>query len=156
MPHPGGDTITLRDDFDFRTAARVRNTVAILEDDERRDAALVLAVLQEGYLLYGVTAWTLQDADGKPRPVSPDAVRTWLLPLAVQASIVADAADDLYSEAVVAPLVVRAATSSQPTPTTEATSATNGSQPKATAAPTPLKRSSTSTTRTGDIAKASA
>jgi len=150
------DTITLADEVDFRTAARIRNAVAMLSDEERQDEPLVYAVLQEGYLLHGITGWTLQGADGKPLPVSPGAVRTWLLPRAAQASIVADVVDDVYTEAVMAPLVHRALTLSQPTPTAGATSASNGSAAAAKAQPTPLKRSSTSTSRTGGTAVASA
>jgi hypothetical protein len=150
------DTITLSDELDFRTAARIRNSVSLLSDEERQDEALVYAVLQEAYLLVGVSAWTVQDADGKPVPVGTTTVRNWLLPKPVQASIVADAADDLYTEAVMAPLVRRAQVSSQPTPTGPSTSAPNGSAAAAPAQPTPLKRSSTSTTRTGGTAAASA
>lgn len=155
-PHPDGDTVTLRDELDFRTAARVRNEVMLLDDDDRQDTALVLAVLQEAYLLHGIAGWTLTGADGQPVPVSPDTVRSRLLPFAVQAMLVADAGDDLYTEAVMAPLVARAQKSSQATQTVLSTLAMTGSQPAAPAQPTPLKRSSTSTTRTGGTAAASA
>lgn len=154
-PHPDGDTVTLRDELDFRTAARVRNSIVLLDDAQREDVGLVLAVLQEAYLLYGIASWTLQDADGSPLDVTPANVTGSLLVHVAQASIVADAADDLYAEVVIAPLARRGAMLSQATLTAQPTSAqTTGSAP-----PTPLvrsKRSSTTATLTDATGAASA
>lgn len=151
-PH-AQDTVTLRDVLDFRTGKALRYRVQLLEEDERTDTGLVLAVLTEGYLLYGIEAWSLQDEAGKPVPVSRAAIETRLLPNALAAEVASDAADELYAEAVMRPLLRQGWRSSQPGPTTDSISPTTGPEP------TPLRlsrQSSTSITRTDDTAATTA
>ncbi len=143
--HPDGDTVTLRPKLDFRSALHARNTVILLRQEGVEDVAEILASLTEVYLRVGIESWTLVDAKGKAVPVSRDAVRDLMTDHPEAAMTIGDEADELYSEAVISPLVARASTSSPPTPTKDSTSVTNGSSP------TPRKRSkpsSTITTRT--------
>ncbi len=143
--HPDGDTVTLRPKLDFRSALHARNTVILLRQEGVEDVAEILASLTEVYLRVGIESWTLVDAKGKAVPVSRDAVRDFMAAHPDEATTIGDEADELYSEAVISPLVARASTSSPPTPTNGSTSATNGSSQ------TPRKRSKpslTTTTRT--------
>ena len=132
--HPDGDTVTLRERLDFRSALTARNTmVMVKQEDEEASTADILAALTEVYLLIGITGWTLVDAKNKPVDVSRAAIREHLLSNPDVAMVVGDAADELYSEAVILPLLARASNSSPPTPiagSTSATKASSGRRPK--------------------------
>jgi len=144
------DSVTLRETLDFRSAIAIRNAAIVLRtEDPDASVAEILATLSEQYLLFGVESWTLADAKGKPLPVSRAAIREHLLSRPDVAVIVADAADGLYAEAVVLPLLVRASTSSPPRPTDGSTSAPTGSE---TPRPKPSKRSSITTSPTAATA----
>ncbi len=151
--HPAGDRIELREKLDFRSALTARNAVVIIrQEDEEASLAEIMAALTEVYLLEGIKSWTLVDAKNKPIEVSKPAIRAHLLSNPDIAMEVGEAADLLYSEAVIVPLVLRASTYSQPSPTEEPMSLTNGASPTA---PRPSRRSSTSTTQTGGTARTS-
>ena len=143
--HPDGDTVELRERLDFRGALTARNAIALAQS-EGDSTAEILAALTESYLILGIVAWSLVDERGKDVPPSRQNIRDLLLTQPDAAMVVADEADELYRDAVIAPLAARAAKSSPPTPTTSSTSATNGSPTKH---PKPSKPSSTTTTRTG-------
>lgn len=144
--HPGGDTVTLRERLDFRAALTARNTMIVIKtEDPDAGTAEILAALTETYLLGGIVAWSLVDAKGKPIEPSKPAIREHLLSRPDIAMVVGDAADELYSQAVLLPLLARAQSSSPPTPTAASTSAVT--------APMPLRQrrsrpSSTTTTPT--------
>jgi hypothetical protein len=146
-PHPEGDTVTLHSTVSFRVAMTMQKAVVVArtERDDDMDTAEILAILAESYVRHGIASWTVVDAAGKPVPVSPASVDTYLLPHIDQAMEVAEEADDLYQEAVLLPLLKRGSRSSQPTPTTDSMSPSTGSEPEA---PTPSKPSSTTTTPT--------
>jgi hypothetical protein len=154
--HPDGDTVTLKERLDFRSAATIQHAVSAFNlgkaDGEDSSIEEVLGVLTEAYIRYGVESWTLVDAKGQPIPVTPTSVSTYLLSDITAASVVGDEADGLYSAVVLLPLVKRASNSSQPTPTPEPTSVPTGSPTKR---PTPLKPSSTTTSPTDDTAMTS-
>ena len=151
--HPEGDRITLRDKLDFRSAVTMQKAVVSLRAEvDDPTTAEILAALTEAYVVYGVEAWTLTDARGKAIPVNRQTITTYLLSDLVSAMDVADAADDIYQETVLLPLIRRGAESSETSPTTSSTSRATSSPP---ALPTPLKPSSTTTTRTGATAKTS-
>lgn len=104
-----------------------------------------LVALQEGlsklWIRHGVVGWNLVDEDG-PIPLT-EANVVAALPFGKGGRLVADRADDLYAEDILAPLVEKVAALSKRGSTgssRRATSATNGSTPK------PRKRSSTATT----------
>ena len=143
-PRHESDIVYLRDVLDFHRATTITKAVAFIDtDDEGTRAAEVLATLSEFYVLMGVERWTLRDASNKPLEVSKANIRKFILDRPRVASKVVEAADELYSEAILLPLVERASSSSQPSQTEPPTSAKpRGEQPKR---PRPLKPSSTST-----------
>jgi len=144
--HPDGDRVELLEKLDFRSALTARNAIALAkEDDQDISSAEILAVLTETYLTLGIKAWTLVDEKGKKVEPSKAAIRAFIEASPDVAMEVGDAADGLYSAAVILPLVARAQKSSQPSPTDDSTSRTTGSELKR---PKPSKPSSTSTTRT--------
>ena len=110
-------------------------------------AGEIIGLLQEGYITYGVARWDL------PVPLTRESVASEILGNVERASIIAEKADELYSEQVLLPLVRMGAKSSPPTSSNGSTSATTGSS----AAPRkPSKRSSISTTPTAAIEMTSA
>lgn len=141
--HPDGDTVRLRPRLDFVASLTARNAVNVLRtNDAEASTAEVLAVLTEAYLIGGIEAWSITDAKGKPLPVSREAIRAFMADYPDAAMEVGDGADELYTKAVLAPLVARALKSLPPTPTEQSTSPTNGS-PR-----TPRKRSKPSSITT--------
>ena len=121
--HPDGDTVTLRERLDFRAALTARNTMLLLKtEDPDVSTAEILAALTEAYLLAGIEAWSVVDAKGKPVEPTKAAIREHLLSHPDTAMTVGNAADELYSAAVILPLVALAQTSSPPTPTNGSTS----------------------------------
>jgi hypothetical protein len=146
-PRHESDTVTLRDVLNFHQAATVANaTMFIDNDDPDSRAAEVLAVLSEYYVLVGVERWTLLDAAGKRVEVSKSAIRKNIIDRPEIAAPVVDAADELYSAAILLPLALKASRSSPPTPTTVSTSPKPAGTPRK--ARKPSKRSLTSTTPT--------
>lgn len=139
----GHDTVTLSDHLDFTSAVKVRNAISATYHDDP-DAAYtdVLAVLTEVYLLCGIESWSLIGEDGKPLEAHRPNIRRYLLSNLLVAMEVGNAADDLYAEAVVLPLVRKALTSSPDTQTDESTSPPTGSTEQ------PPRRSSPSSTST--------
>lgn len=140
------DVVTLRDTLDFRSALAIRNEALVLRTNDP-DASIgeVLATLTEQYILFGVEAWTLADEHGKKLPVSRENIRARLLAHPEAAIVVADAADSLYGEKVVLPLLLRASKSSPPSPTDGSTSATNGGSTKRPKRSSPSSTASTPT-----------
>jgi hypothetical protein len=144
--HHDTDTVTFRDALGFREALSLRNEVIILQsNDGSTSTGEILATLTEGYLLHGIVAWSLVDEKGKPVPVTRPAIRDRLLTRMESAVVLADAADSLYAEAVMLPLLLAASKSSPPGRTGGSTSRPNGSgKPH----PTRSRPSSTTTTQT--------
>lgn len=143
-PRHESDTVTLRDTLDFHQATTITKAVQFIDnDDPGSRAAEVLATLSEFYVLVGVERWTLRDVSNKPVPVNKGEIRKAILDRPEIASLVADVADDLYSEAILLPLARKAASSSSPSPTETPTSPTpHGGRPRH---PKPSKRSSITT-----------
>ena len=112
--HPDGDTVTLKETLDFRSVTAIRTNISMLEDGS--NIGDIMATLTEGYLVYGIAAWSFVDEKGKPLPVSRAAITDILLADIGAAAIVGDAADDVFGEKVLLPLLNRAGTSSPPSP----------------------------------------
>lgn len=149
QPRHESDEVTLRERLDFRGAVTARNSIAYAyNEDEMSSVPEILARLTETYLIVGISEWTLRDAEGKPVPVSSSAIRSFMAAHPDEAMTVGDAADELYAESVMRPLLAAASTSSSDTPTAPETSPTNGSP---SGPPKPSKRSSTTTSQMDGI-----
>jgi len=137
----GDETIVLRDRLDFLQATTITKAIAFIDnDDPQTRPALVLATLSEFYVLMGVESWTLTSG-GKPLPVTTANIRTYLL-TRPDVGIVVDAADELYQEQILLPLLARAGSSSPRSQTGTSTSRTPRGAKRP---PKPSKRSSIST-----------
>ena len=155
-PHDS-DTVTLRDRLDFRQAASIKGDIVVFKlDTPDATAGETLAMLSEGYIVHGIAAWSFVDEKGKPLPVTRTNIRERVLeaPDLDTPMLLADAADDLYAEAVMRPLLGLASPSSPDTPTASSTSpepSPSETASKSTSPISPLrqsKRSSTTTTPT--------
>ena len=144
--HASGDTVTFKDPeaVDFRTASNMRNSVRSLDGSALGHIPEIATAMTEGYLRYGISSWTLKDDRDKPIPVDSDAVDTYILRNYRVAITLGEAADVVFAETVLLPLLREVSNSSPATPTESSTSPTNGPSPTL---PTPLKRSSTTTSR---------
>lgn len=111
-------TVTLYDRLDFHRATTVTKAVAFIEEEDPaiRPAA-VLATLSEFYVLMGVESWTLA------YPVTTANIRAHLL-THPEVGAVVEAADELYQEQILLPLLARAQSSSPPSQTDASTSRT--------------------------------
>ena len=115
-PHPAGDTVTLRAEpsVPMGTAAwAVFSIGGTLWDLQARFA--------EVWLRYGIVDWSFLDAEGEPEPITPSNIER-LLPFNHGGLEVSEAADALYSDPVLSPLVARRSKPSPPTPTAPSTS----------------------------------
>lgn len=158
--HPDGDTVTLRDALEPIKVRAIRNAAGFVESSQS-DALTVgeqLAMLTEGYITFGIEAWTLVDDKGRPVEVSRREIHERILSDDALLSAVGEAADELYSPVVLLPLLNRVSPSSPPSPT-ESTDSPEGSTSPPTESrqrhPRPSKRSSTTTSRTDAIAPTS-
>ncbi len=136
------DTVTLREPLSFRERLSLRQTIKWAKEvtPDISDGEL-LAVLTEAYCLQGISAWTLVDEKGRKVDPSRVAIRDFLEAHDEQAMAVADAADGLYSEVVLLPLLLGASKSSGTSQIDVSTSPRNGG-------PTPRKHSKRSSTTT--------
>lgn len=150
-PRHTTDTVTFRDRLDFRAGMVIRKSMQLIRtEDPDAGTAEYLAAMSEHYMLEGIEAWTLVDEKGKAVEVSRTAIRSFLDEHGdIVFDHLVDAADTLYYEQVMAPLVRKALASSPPSPTEPSTSQETGSEEKH---PRPSRRSSTSTTPTGSTA----
>jgi hypothetical protein len=119
--HPKGDRVVLRDKLGSHESLTIRKAIALAREEadgsgERGLAAEILATLSEFYILMGVESWTFEDAEGKPLSVSKANIRSVLLE-SPDIDLAIEAADTLYNEAILLPLLNRASPSSPPTPT---------------------------------------
>jgi hypothetical protein len=161
-PHAEGDTVNLRPKLGLADGTTLQSQLRsdiVAAGSGKVNWDRSIGMLMEGYLLVGIVGWSLLDAEGKPLPVSEDAIRERLLDDFALAKPIGDVADDLYFEPVLAPLLKQLAeslTSSQTSKSTSATkkSATSKAKPRSPSTrrsskrPTLLKPSSTSTTQT--------
>lgn len=122
-PHPDGDIAHLRPWLDYASGAEVVAAMGKVGDDTSRFAELVGPVL----IRRGVVAWNVLDEKGEPVPVTPAALDglRW-----EDAYELADKADDLYGEQILAPLVKRMNESSKAGPTNGSTRPRRSAKPR--------------------------
>lgn len=140
--HPEGDTIELRERLDFAAGRTGRNIIKVGKAEDLSTAE-IMTELTDWFVIAGIRTWSVVDEKGKPVEPNRYTIPQYLFANEGARETISDAADDLYAEAVTAPLVNGAWRSSPSTPTNGSTSATNGSTPKHRK---PSKRSLTSTT----------
>ena len=142
------DTVSLKDTLTFRERLSLRQTIKwARETSDDISEGELLAALTEGYVLQCISAWSLVDEKGKPLPPSRANIREVLLTRDDLAMPVADAADELYSEVILLPLLLGASNSSRSTQTPEnpASPPRTSVTPDGKTPPKPSKRSSTTT-----------
>lgn len=120
LPHPDGDTVSLSKNPPLEVGLAASQAMAEDGADNIR-IALGLAYLR------AIEAWTFLDDDGDPIPVTPENIRL-ALPWDKGGSIVAEKADDLYTEAVLSPLLRRLSNTSPAGPMAGSTSANRESR----------------------------
>lgn len=142
-PH-ATDWVELRPTADPAIGAAVMAAIRETGDDE----PMMLGQLARIYVTLGIRAWSFVGDDGRPVPVRPG-TSDWpetvagLLPWDRGGKEVAERGDELYSEAVLRPLLPRSSTPSPDGPTAASTS------PASPSGSTPPRRSSRSSrTRT--------
>lgn len=146
-PHLDGDTVWLRPKLGLAAGIVLQEPVADwlrLPKEVRPPQEFMRGELSERYLTLGIAEWNLVDEAG-PIPVNPVSIRANLLDDYERSAVVADRADDLYSDVALGPLRKLESLLSQATSTNGSTSAARKSSPKRRK---PSKRSSTSTTPT--------
>jgi len=120
-PHPEGDFGYLRPFLDYAGGAEALRAMAKAEGDVSRFAELVGPV----YIRRGLVAWNRVDEDGETLPLPDDPA----VDLRYEdAYWIAEKADDLYGESVLAPLVKKLAMSSPTGRTGGSTSANSRSR----------------------------
>lgn len=125
------DEVELADAPTIEMGSAAMAAIRIAGDDEPRIVGLLGGI----YLRFGITGWSFTNEDGNPIPVvrsGPDWAATVdrLLPWAEGGSEVAEAADVLYSEQILRPLISRLSMRSQGGQTEGSTSATLASGSK--------------------------
>jgi hypothetical protein len=119
-PHTDGDTVTFRDQLDFSANARAVGLIFSGEGEPNSTKAWPV------YLHEGPIAWNLLDEDGEPVLLTRDALDA--LEFADQYEI-ADRADDIYRDTVLAPLVRRMNALSKAGPTPKLTPIRSSASP---------------------------
>lgn len=103
-PHGDGDTVYLRAELDYAGGLLVLSAMTGESEEP------LIARLSKAYLLAGIASWSFLDGEGKPVPASHANISrlAWNGP----AMTIANAAADLYGEAVLGPLGLTASESS--------------------------------------------
>lgn len=118
-PHAGGDTVYLRAELD------VAGGLAVIAAMSSGDGEALLEKIGRAYLIFGIADWTFTDEAGAKVPASRANIERLRWSPATLA--VANAAADLYAEAVLGPLAQTASESSPSGPSDASTSQTPAS-----------------------------
>lgn len=141
-PHPDGDVVYLWPELSMPGGMAAQGAIAEAYVGTSLDQLRLQELLARVWIRHGVAEWTFLDDLGVPIPVTPETVEV-ALPFAKGGRLVADKADDLYAEAVTAPLVERLSVLSKRGPTRASQPATSRN---GTSHPKRPRRSSTVTT----------
>ena len=115
-PHTSGDEVYLAPEASMTLGLRSNGAIGAAAND----AARLETLLGRVFIEEGISGWTFVE-NGLPVPVTPANIER-LLPWGRGGSDVSERANDLYSEAVLAPLVRRSQSTRQPGPTSVLTS----------------------------------
>lgn len=121
-----GETFQFLPRLPFRAVAAMRYNIGAARQEAGEDLSSgeVMAVLSEGYLLFGLAKWSL-----KP-PLNRQTIRSEILDNPMRGPVLSDKADAIYSEQVLLPLVNLAGRSSPSTQTNGSTSPMSDSSEK--------------------------
>lgn len=119
-PHPDGDLVYLAPALSMAGGMAAQGVIAEAAGDSVRLQELLAAL----WLKHGVVGWNLLDDAGQPVEIT-DASLATALPYGKGGRQVAERADDLYAEDILAPLVERANALSKRGPTTSTRPATS-------------------------------
>lgn len=146
---PSGHTVRLHPEptMDIGIAA-----MAAVRESAGEGAPATEAALARVYLRFGIEWWDFTDGAGQPEPVTAESVAR-LLPFGGGGLEVAEAADALYSEAVMRPLLERWRRLSPPTPTDGSTPPSSTSGPSSPTPSGPSSRTGTGGKRSGARAR---
>lgn len=162
-PHPDGDIVFLHPKLSLRGGLIAEREMVNLSMRQQQPnpspggstATLELeGLLLETYVRFGVADWTFVDDSGEPVPVTEAEINERLLSDFAYARPIGEKGDELYTQAILDPLVARlskSSRSSQPRASTSRSTSTSST----TRRPKLLKPSSTSTTQTDSTATTS-
>ena len=158
-----GGTVTLRDRLDYPSGYAVRTALATASEELKQSYGVangnlpaeaipdLMAAISMHEILRGVEGWSGEAFAGKP--VTRQNIHALILDDPDRSMVVGKAAEELYMQQVIGPLVTLAANSSPPSPISEPTSVLNGSNSPSeaepngsTPSPKPRKRSKRSST----------
>lgn len=140
-PHEDGDVVYLYPDLPAMAGVKARAWF-VASATQGLDPATLEAQIAELWLTVGVVRWTFLLDDGSPVPLTPENIIR-ALPYGKGGRLVADKANDLYVDSVVAPLVREWEERSKPGSTRSSRPATSASTTSRRKRPSP---SSTATT----------
>jgi hypothetical protein len=135
------DIVYLRPSLSMAGGMAALAAISNADSDQLRLQELLAAV----WIRHAVVSWNLVDQDGSPLPTDPDTVSR-ALPYGKGGRLVAERADDLYAEEILAPLVERLRSTSPSGRTNGSTSTRRAStrkrpSPSSTATTEPVPRS---------------
>jgi len=139
-PHAGGDWVALRPKLGMARA------MAVIRGAVLADVAVAEMQLAVGYTRFGIAEWNLSNGSGEAQELDDEHLHAFA-ETDPRSIVVALRADPLYSEEVMAPLLIMGAASSPASADTNSTSVTSGTT-KSGKRPRRSRRSSTSTTPT--------
>lgn len=124
-PHADGDIVYLAPSLSMAGGMAAQAAIA----EGITDPMVMQERLATIWTRYGIVGWNLVDEGGRAVPVTPENIAA-ALPYGKGGRLVADKADDLYAEDILAPLVQRLASISPSGPTNGSTSRTRKRTPK--------------------------
>lgn len=116
-PHTDGDWVELAGTASLELGLAAQGAIGAFASDR----VALERELGVAFLHHGITGWSFVFDDGSPIPVTPDNIDR-ALPWGNGGSLLAERADELYTQAVLDPLRRRLRTGSQPGPTADGTS----------------------------------
>lgn len=118
-PHSDGDVVYLAPQLSMAGGMAAQSAISEGITDSLRLQELLAAI----WVRHGVVDWNLVDEDGDKLPLDPQTIAA-ALPYGKGGRLVAERADELYAEDILAPLVQRLKNTSRRGPTGDSTSAT--------------------------------
>ena len=131
-PHPDGDVVYLSPVLTMAGGMAARAAIA----ENFSDVVGLQERLARIWLSHGIVGWNFVDDFGQPIPYTAERAAT-ALPYDGGGREVAEAADDLYAEAILRPLRERSSSSSPTGPTDASTSPQTTSTPSSSAPSSP-------------------